>query len=104
MSLIRFYDMTPEARSAPDDAKWISYRIESSTDGVNWSVFEGPNTLNPPVVDTTNPPVYNFTSVDAPSDSIYFRIIWIDEDSAEQPTEPMTRPTPLPPWTPSLGD
>jgi hypothetical protein len=104
VTFIRFLDMMPPARSTPDNQLWTQYKIQSSTDGSNWVTFEGPSLLDPAYTDPANPESYNFTSVDAPVDAVYFRVVWIDGLGVEQETEPLTRPRELPAWAPSLGD
>lgn len=104
MSFIRFRDMMPPARSKPDDALWTQYTIQSSVDGTTWVTFEGPTALSPQYTDPRNPKNYDFSSVDAPVNALYFRLIWTDSNGVEQTTEPLTRPMQLPAWTPSIGD
>src|SRR4051794_38312475 len=105
MAYIHFTDLVPPVREAPDDGLWSRYRLESSIDGTSWTSFEGPTNLSPSITDHKHPPTYDFVSVDAPDNAVYFRIVWIDTtNNIEQPTLPMLRPEPLPAWTPSLGE
>lgn len=105
MALVTLLGYSPPQRFAPDNAMWEQARIQESADQAGtYSTIETINPLAPPVTDPADPPTYSFTTENAVIGADgWYRVVWIDENGFEQPTQPV-KYEPLPDWAPALPE
>jgi len=98
----RFDGYTPPERA---DVLWVQYRIEEAatpTD-VDAVTIEGPSNLAPAITDPMSPPTYDFETTGALLTRGWYRVVWIDENGGDEPTQWYPLRT-LSPYAPTVGD
>lgn len=96
---------TPPARYPPAAALVVQARIEEAAAPVDAlaSVIEGPFVLSPAMTNPSDPVTYSFSTDGGLLDEGWFRVVWIDAQGEEQPTDWIELRR-LSPYAPSVGD
>lgn len=85
MTVISLADYQPSERY--DSVAWTSARIEgANTSSGPWATVET-ITLSPVESDPANPRTRNFTTAEADSTQVWFRVVFIDDDGNEEFTD-----------------
>jgi hypothetical protein len=88
MSVVTLTDYQPTERF--DGNAWTSARIEgSASSGGPWATVETIE-LDPVDADPKEPATRNFTTAQALTTQTWFRVVFVDDDDNELPTEPTT--------------
>lgn len=103
MSYMRRFDgYTPPDR---ESVLWVQARIEEALTPTDADAvtIEGPLTLSPAIANPASPPTYSFETNNATLRQGWYRIVWIDQNGGDEPTQWIPLRT-LSPYAPTVAD